>query len=116
MVKDSSKHAKAVQILTRLQRTLLRRLAAYVVENEASLRQGADGTEGYGFSLHQLDEIFLSRLNLIERTMAELHKSPANGANRYRSMVFSSSREAVECEINSRLDKIPSKLWILQSS
>jgi hypothetical protein len=109
MAKNSkSSHAKALQVLTRLQKALLRRLADYVLENEATLRQAADGAEGYGFSLHQLDELFLSRLNLIERTMAELHKSPVEGANRYRSMVFSAAREDVEHEINSRLEKMPS--------
>jgi hypothetical protein len=105
--KDKDRQPRAQQLLTRLQKALLRRLAAYVVENEASLRRAADGAEGYGFTLHQLDELFLSRLNLIERTIAELQKSPAHGASRYRSMVFSASREAVEQEINSHIEKIP---------
>ena len=105
---NKSAHAKALQVLTRLQKALLRRLADYILENEATLRQAADGAEGYGFSLHQLDELFLARLNLIERTMAELHKSPMEGANRYRSLVFSAPREEVEHEINSRLEKMTS--------
>ena len=109
MAKNSkSTHAKALQVLTRLQKALLRRLADYVLENEATLRQAADGAEGYGFSLHQLDELFLSRLNLIERTMAELHKSPVEGANRYRSMVFSAAPEELDPDIHSRLPQINS--------
>ena len=46
MAKNSkSTHAKALQVLTRLQKALLRRLADYVLENEATLRQAADGAE-----------------------------------------------------------------------
>ena len=65
-------HNKALSVLVRLQRTLIRRLVKYVVENESSLRLAADGAEGYGYTVHQLDELFLSRLNLVERTIAEL--------------------------------------------
>ena len=106
--KSRNTHAKALQVLVSLQKTLLGRLAEYVLDNEASLKQAADGAEGYGYSLHQLDEIFLSRLNLVERTIAELHKTPVAGGNRYRSMVFHAPRDEVEQEINSRLEKVPS--------
>ena len=101
-------HTKALQILAGLQKSFLKRLADYILENEGSLKQAADGAEGYGFTLHQLDELFLSRLNLVERTIAELHKTPVQGGNRYRSMVFHASRDEAEQEINSRLEKVPS--------
>ena len=106
--KIGQKQTKALQVLMNLQKALLKRLADYVLENQATLRQAAEGAEGYGFTLHQLDELFLSRLNLIERAMAEIHKAPGPGGNRYRSMVFATSRDEVESEINSRLEKMPS--------
>ena len=85
-------HNKALGVLVRLQRTLIRRLVKYVVENESSLRLAADGAEGYGYTVHQLDELFLSRLNLVERTIAELQKFPSGGASRYRTQCFVASR------------------------
>jgi hypothetical protein len=104
---DKENRTRPLQVFTRLQRTLLRRLTDFVLENEESLRRAAEGAEGYGYTLHQLDELFLSRLNLVERTLAELQKSPPLGANRYRSLCFWTSRDRVEDEINSRLEKIP---------
>jgi len=104
---DKGQHNQALSTLGRLQKTLVRRLTNYVIENEDSLRLAAEGTEGYGYTLHQLDELFLSRLNLIERAIAELQKSPARGASRYRTLCFTARAEALEQTVNSRLEKIP---------
>jgi hypothetical protein len=103
---DREQHDKALSLLVKMQRTLIRRLGEYVAENESSLRLAADGAEGYGYTVHQLDELFLSRLNLVERTIAELQKYPAGGASRYRTQCFVASRGEVEQEINSRLEKL----------
>ena len=104
---DKEQHNQALSALGRLQKTLVRRLTDYVIENEDSLRLAAEGTEGYGYTLHQLDELFLSRLNLIERAIAELQKSPARGSSRYRTLCFPAGPEALEQKINSRLEKMP---------
>ncbi len=104
---DKGQHNQALSTLGRLQKTLVRRLTDYVIENEDSLRLAAEGTEGYGYTLHQLDELFLSRLNLVERAIAELQKSPARGASRYRTLCFTARAEALEQTINSRLEKMP---------
>ena len=104
---DKERHNQALSALGRLQKTLVRRLTDYVIENEESLRLAAEGTEGYGYTLHQLDELFLSRLNLVERAIAELQKSPAKGSSRYRTLCFPTQPEALEQRINSRLDKMP---------
>jgi hypothetical protein len=106
--RDKERHDRSLQVLMRIQRALLRRLSEFVVENEAGLRQAAEGGDGYGFVLQQLDELFLTRLNLVERTMAELHKSPAEGSSRYRSLCFSVPRDDAEHAINARLEQIPS--------
>ncbi|MHC5055441.1 MAG: hypothetical protein ACYTKD_12060 [Planctomycetota bacterium] len=103
---DREQHDKALSLLVKMQRTLIRRLGEYVAENESSLRLAADGAEGYGYTVHQLDELFLSRLNLVERTIAELQKFPTGGASRYRTQCFVASRGEVEQEINSRLEKL----------
>ena len=105
--KDRNGAAKAVQALARIQRSLLDRLADYVIENEVSLRRASEGVEGYGYTVHQIDELFLHQLNLIERAVAELQKSPSAGANRYRSLCFRAPSQTVEEEINLRLEKIP---------
>ena len=60
-----------------------------------------------GFVLQQLDELFLSRLNLVERTIAELHKYPSEGASKYRTLCFSVPRDSAEQAINTRLEQIP---------
>ncbi len=104
---DKERHDKALAVLGQSQRVLMRRLTGYVLENEESLRLASEGAEGYGYTLHQLDELFLSRLNLVERAIAELQKSPARGVSRYRTLCFSASRGAVEKEINRRLAKMP---------
>jgi len=103
---DARQNRKALGLLVKMQQALIRRLGEYVTENRSSLKMAADGVEGYGFSVHQLDELFLSRLNLIERTMAELQKHPAVGASRYRTLCFLASRAEVEQEINSRLETL----------
>ena len=104
---EKERQGQALSALGRLQKTLVRRLANYVMENDESLRLAAEGTEGYGYTLHQLDELFLARLNLVERAIAELQKSPARGTNRYRTLCFPVRPEAVEQKINSRLEKMP---------
>lgn len=107
MPSEKDKNTRAIQMLTRLQRVLARRLADYVLENEAALRGAAEGGEGYGYTLQQLDELFLTRLNLIERTIAELQKLPTDGVSRYRSLCFTAPRSGVEQAINSRLEQLP---------
>jgi len=104
--KDTDQNEKALGLLVGMQQTLIRRLGEYVTENQSSLRLAAEGAEGYGFTVHQIDELFLSRLNLIERTIAELQKLPAGGGSRYRTQCFLASRGEVEQEINSRLEKL----------
>jgi len=103
---DVRENRRALGHLIEMQQTLIKRLGEYVTENRSSLKMAADGVEGYGFSVHQLDELFLSRLNLIERTIAELQKHPAVGASRYRTLCFLASRAEVESEINSRLETL----------
>ena len=103
---DKDRHGQSLGILSRLQRTLIRRLMDYVVENESSLRMAVDGTEGYGFTLHQLDELFLGRLNIVERGIAELQKSPSGGGCRYRALCFRAPYDSIEGNINSRLEKV----------
>jgi hypothetical protein len=105
--RDKDRHEHALQVLSRIQRALVRRLSEYVTENEAGLRQAAEGGDGYGFVLQQMDELFLARLNMVERTIAELHKYPGNGASRYRALCFSVPKDSAEQAINSRLEQIP---------
>ncbi len=104
---EKERHTKAFQTLVRLQRTLVRRLTDFVIENETSLRRAAEGTEGYGYTVHQLDELFLGKLNLIERSTSELQKSPTGGVCRYRTLCFRASSAAVEEEINARIAEMP---------
>ena len=105
--RDKDRHGRALQVLSRIQRSLLRRLSEFVVENEGGLRQAAEGGDGYGFVLQQMDELFLTRLNLVERTIAELHKYPMDGASRYRTLCFSVPRDSAEQAINTRIEQIP---------
>lgn len=102
-----SLNERALQVLTRLQRTIFRKLGEFVVENEKSLARAAEGVEGYGYTLHQLDELFLSKLNLIERSIAELQKSPGPAGSRYRSLCFRAPGRKVEEEVNTRLSRLP---------
>jgi hypothetical protein len=105
--RDKEHYERALQVLSRIQRTLVKRLTDFVIANESGMRQAAEGSDGYGFVLQQVDELFLSRLNLIERTIGELHKYPIEGASKYRTLCFSVARDTAEQAINTRLEKIP---------
>jgi hypothetical protein len=98
---------RSLKALARIQKALIERLAEYIVENEPALRLAAEGVEGYGYAVHQIDELFLTRLNIIERAIAEIQKGPNGADNRYRTLCFRTSSSTVEEEINSRLERLP---------
>lgn len=62
----------ALNLLNDVRTDLVRKLADYVVANSRRIRDETSGEDSYGFTLHQMDELFLIKLNIIERAMAEL--------------------------------------------
>jgi hypothetical protein len=53
---------------------LYRRLADFVLKNEQRVRAETLGEETYSFCLQQMDDLFLSKLNVVERAVAELSR------------------------------------------
>lgn len=96
-----------MSILASQHRRLLERLDEYVKKNANALKLAADGVDGYGFVLQQLDELFLMRLNMLERTSAELGRlaESAPGAQ-YRVICFETKLRRVEEAINERLENL----------
>ncbi|MCX7805525.1 MAG: hypothetical protein N3A38_10100 [Planctomycetota bacterium] len=62
----------ALNLLNEVRTELARKLADYVIANGRRIKDETSGEDSYGFALHQMDELFLIKLNIIERAMAEL--------------------------------------------
>lgn len=106
----SNKRTKApssLSILASQHRRLLERLDEYVKKNADALKLAADGVDGYGFVLQQLDELFLMRLNMLERTTAELSRLASTSPNaQYRVLCFEAKTKRLEEAINERLEDL----------
>lgn len=65
---------RAYGIMADIRATLYRRLADYVLANEGRIRAETLGEESYSFCLQQMEEQFLNKLNVVERSVAELSR------------------------------------------
>jgi len=63
---------RAYGIMADIRGALYQKLAEYVLANEGRVRQEIMGEESYSFCLQQMDELYLNKLNIIERAVAEL--------------------------------------------
>ena len=68
---------RAYGIMSEIRTRLYRRLADFVLNNEQRVRAETLGEETYSFSLQQMDDLFLSKLNVVERAVAELSRHDA---------------------------------------
>jgi hypothetical protein len=63
---------RAYGIMNDIRSRLYKRLAEYVLSNEQRIRSETLGEETYSFCLQQMDDLFLNKLNVVERAVAEL--------------------------------------------
>ncbi len=61
--------------MTEVRNALYRRYVDYILANEHRIRDEVSGEDSYSFTLQQLDEQFLNKLNIVERAVAELTRS-----------------------------------------
>lgn len=65
---------RAFKALSQVRGTLYNRLADHILANRSRLREEAAGSEHGSFSLHAIDEQFLSKMNILDRAMGELSR------------------------------------------
>lgn len=65
---------RAFKALAQVRGTLYNRLADHILSNRSRLREEAAGTEHGSFTLHAIDEQFLSKMNILDRAMGELSR------------------------------------------
>ena len=63
---------RAFGAMSEIRNALFRRLVDYVLANENRIKDEVSGEDSYSFTLQQLDEQFLNKLNIVERAVAEL--------------------------------------------
>ena len=74
-VTQDERAKRAYGIMAEIRATLYKRLADYVLNNESRIRAETLGEDSYSFSLQQLEELFLNKLNVVERAVTELSRS-----------------------------------------
>ncbi|MCY3024529.1 MAG: hypothetical protein NTW87_36605 [Planctomycetota bacterium] len=67
-----SRSKRAYSVMLEVRNTLYRRLVEHVLANEGRLKDEVSGEDSYSFTLQQVDEQFLNKLNIVERAVAEL--------------------------------------------
>jgi hypothetical protein len=65
---------RAYTAMAEIRSTCYRRLVDYVLTHERRLRDEVNGEDSYSHSLQQMDEMFLNKLGIIERAVAELSR------------------------------------------
>ena len=94
---------RAYGIMAEIRAKLYRRLADYVLTNENRIRNEAIGEESYSFSLQQMEDMFLNKLNVVERAVAEL----ARGESR-ENQTTTTTYETVE--VIAKREDLPQKV------
>jgi hypothetical protein len=95
---------KACGIMADIRARLYRRLADYVLSNEGRIRAETSGEETYSFCLQQMEEMFLNRLNVVERAVAEL------GRSEYREGVTTTTTTYETVEVSARREDLPQRV------
>lgn len=102
-VKRDDRARRAYGIMAEIRSVLYQRLADYVLSNEARIRSETLGEESYSFCLQQMDEMFLNRLGIIERAVAELSRS-----DQRESMTTTTTYETIE--VVAKREDLPQKV------
>jgi hypothetical protein len=94
---------RAFGAMTDIRSALYKRLVDYVLTNENRLRDEVSGEDSYSFTLQQLDEQFLNKLNIVERAVSELTR-----CEHREGQTTTTTYEAVE--VIARRDELPQKV------
>jgi len=94
---------RAYGVMAEIRARLYRRLAEYVLANEARVRAETLGEETYSFCLQQMEDLFLNKLNVVERAVAELARSEAR-----EGQPTTTTYETVE--VSARREDLPQRV------
>jgi hypothetical protein len=89
--------------MTDIRARLYRRLAEFVLANEARIRSETLGEESYSFCLQQMEDLFLNKLNVVERAVAELGRSDSR-----EGQTTTTTYQTVE--VSARREDLPQKV------
>ncbi|HLX61709.1 MAG TPA: hypothetical protein VKX17_10550 [Planctomycetota bacterium] len=94
---------RAYKALSGCRNTLYQRMSDYILSNRSRLRDEVGGTETTCYSLQQLDELFLSKMNVLDRAMCELARpEPKEG------QTTTTTYETVE--VIAKREELPQKI------
>jgi hypothetical protein len=94
---------RAYAAMADIRNVLYKRYIDYILANESRIRDEVAGEDSYSFTLQQLDEQFLNKLNIVERAVAELTRCE------YREgQTTTTTYEAVE--VLARREELPQKV------
>lgn len=102
-VKRDDRVKRAYGIMAEIRGTLYQRLADYVLANESRIRGETLGEESYSFCLQQMDELYLNKLGVIERAVAELGRGEAR-----EGLTTTTTYETIE--VVARREDLPQKV------
>lgn len=94
---------RAYNAMVEVRNTLYRRLVDYVLANERRLKAEVGGEDTYSFTLQQLDEQFLMKLNIVERAVAELARCETR-----EGQTTTTTFEAIE--VIAKREELPQKV------
>ena len=95
---------KSLGILSELRKSLCQRLTGFVTQNERQLRAEITGRDTFNLMLGQMDELFLSKLGVLDRAMYEINRGEQPGAAAEQTTHF----EVVEIRANR--EELPQKI------
>ncbi len=94
---------RAYKALSSTRTTLYNRMVDFILENRSRMRDEASGAEMGGFTLAQLDETYLAKMQVLCRAMGELsHPEPKEG------QTTTTTYETVE--VIAKREELPQKI------
>lgn len=94
---------RAFGIMNDIRTRLYRRLADFVLSNEQRIRSETLGEESYSFCLQQMDDLFLNKLNVVERAVSELSRHDSR-----EGQTTTTTYETVE--VTARREDLPQRV------
>ncbi|MGD0091521.1 MAG: hypothetical protein ABSE73_16500 [Planctomycetota bacterium] len=98
-----ARNKQAYSQMLEVRNVLYRRLVDYVLTNARQIKDEVGGEELYSFTLQQMDEQLLSKLNIVERANCEL----ARGESR-EGQTTTTTFEAIE--VIAKREELPQKV------
>jgi hypothetical protein len=69
---NDNRPRQAYNAMLEIRNSLYRRMVEYVLTNHGQMLSEVNGEDSYNFTLQQMDEQFLNKMNVIERALCEL--------------------------------------------